>query len=232
MKKHGIDAYFSGCLTSTLNGNPNFKRLHSVDERGDYVLLVDIPTNIENRIKSVSGNVPVYNVSRMLSGAFDPIKRLDVAKCMLALYHNARCVVTSRLHAALPATAFETPVCLVNFEQEDRAGRFDGLMELFNQVDEKDFDSNTVGYDFVNPPANPTVYLKMRENLVSVCKEFTGFDSEKSIFEDSYQPLAVLIGCLKDDRSVMNRFLRYATPNELLSALYDRQINGANRFDV
>ena len=137
LNDNGIPAYFSGCLTLTLQRNPSLKR-------EDYILGVDLPKHIVKEIKSRT-NRPVYNIPRTLL-PLNLNKRFRLAKTMLYLYHNAHCVVTSRLHAAMPCLAFETPVLMLDTKNNwlRRDGRYDGLMELCNIVTEDDFMNNNI----------------------------------------------------------------------------------------
>lgn len=47
LKGKGIDAYFSGCMTTTLLPNPRLKHKYL----DDYILCVDVPQNVVNAIK-------------------------------------------------------------------------------------------------------------------------------------------------------------------------------------
>lgn len=226
-----VPAYFSGCLTMTLQPNPKFRR----KKGGDHVLCVDLPDHLVEEVQRRTDR-PVYNVSRMLSVAFTAVDRLELAKIMLALYHNAACVVTSRLHVALPSTAFGTPVCLIMLKDEDRRGRFEGMEGFFNQVTEEDFLQNKTIYSFNNPPQNPNAHLKMQKELIKTVSDFTGYDNPHSLFEDDYDPLLSLIKMLKmdlaTDRDIIKRILIFATTDELIDALYQKRINKISRHDL
>ena len=75
--ENGIPAYYSGCLTLTLEKNPKIKR-------GDLILTVDLPEYIQREIESRTSR-PVYHISRLLSPAFSAEQRLEIAKLMLHL---------------------------------------------------------------------------------------------------------------------------------------------------
>lgn len=226
-----VPAYFSGCLTMTLLPNPVFREKN----KHDYILCVDLPEYLVEEVKKRT-NRPVYNVSRMLSVAFSAVDRMTLAKVMLSLYHNAHCVVSSRLHVSLPATAFGTPLCMIQLESEDRQGRFDGMENFFHQFTEAEFLQNPHIYDFDNPPKNPENHIALRDNLVQTVSAFTGYDSKTSLFEDDYDPLIDVIRLLHmsldQDRDVLNRVLIFATKNELLEALYKKQIDKKSKYDL
>ncbi len=226
-----VPAYFSGCLTMTLQGNPNFRKKHS----NNYVLCVDLPDHLVEEVRQRTDR-PVYNISRMLSVAFTAEDRIKLAKCILALYHNAHCVVTSRLHVSLPSTAFGTPVLLIMLKNEDRRGRFEGMEGFFHQVAEEDFLEVKDCYDFDHPPKNPNKHLAMRDALVQKVSAFTGYDSPAPLFEDDFEPMIELVRLLKmqldKNRDVLKRMLIFATKDELVEALYQKQILKQSKYDL
>ena len=146
LKSNNIPAYFSGCLTLTLQRNPLIKRK-------DYIIAVDIPHEVEQEIKKRTTR-PVYNISREISPYFTQEERFQIAKIVLYLYQSAHCVITSRLHAAMPCLALETPVLLLDSNDETihNDGRYKGLAELCNTVKENDFMADKNSYDIATPP--------------------------------------------------------------------------------
>lgn len=232
LQEHGIDAYFTGCMTMTLL--PNYKLKEAYGNK--YVLCVDVPEPMVKIIREKSEK-PVYSVSRMISPAFKGKDRLKVAKYMLFLYHNAACVVTPRLHVALPSVAFETPVCLVatkteKFEVLTRRGRFDGLEGFFNEVLYEDYVNGRSDYDINHPLPNPGTHIEMRDKLVEACTKLSGYDSGKSIFEDDYNPLIEMAQMLKYDGKIINKVAMFAKPKVLLKTLIKRTILRKSRHDV
>lgn len=227
LKENGIDAYFTGCLTSTFLPNPNLKgRFMS-----DYVLCVDCPDELIYAVKERSDR-PVYSFSRMLSHAFTSLDRFRLAKYVLFLYHNAYCVVTPRLHVALPATAFGTPVCMICSDKLDRKHRFEGLEDLFNEVDMDSYIKDGSLYDINKPAKNPDLYKAMGEVLAEKCAAFTGYDSGMSMLEDDYNPMIDLIQILAYDKKVADRELMFAHRRELLKALTDVAVLRKTRHDL
>lgn len=227
LKSKGIDAYFSGCLTLTLLPNENIRKL----ERREYILCVDVPEELQTVIKERTQR-PVYNITRMLSPAFTSIERFEVAKYLLYIYHNAYCVITPRLHVALPCTAFQTPICLLKSDTLKRNGRFDGLEDICNEVILEEYLKDASLYDINNPPENPKTYLTMRDKLVSKCIEFTGYDSNKSIFGDDYNPLLEMIKLLAYDKKVLKRLLMFADEKDLVKALNKKVVEKETKHDL
>lgn len=228
---HEVPAYFSGCLTMTLLGNPEYRK----KKGGDYVLCVDLPAHLEAEVRRRTDR-PVYNVSRMLSAAFTAVGRIQLAKIILALYQGAHCIVTSRLHVSLPSLAMGVPVLLLRLNDENRQGRFDGMEHFFHEVMEDDFVANKGIYDFDTPPKNPENHLEMREALVQKVSAFTGYDSKAPAIETDFEPLIELVKLLRSDltdsREVLKRLLIFATKDELVEALYKKQIQYISKYDV
>lgn len=232
LKDHGIDAFFSGCMTMILLPNHKIKELYG----NNYVLCVDVPSKMVNMIRKKSEK-PVYSISRMISPAFKGTDRLRVAKYILYLYHNVSCVVTPRLHVALPSVAFQTPVCLVgtktkNFEVLSRRGRFDGLEGFFNEVLYEDYIKGKSDYDINHPLPNPQTYIPMRDKLVQMCTELSGYDSQKPVFEDDYNPLVEMAEMLKYDPEVIDKVTMFASSKTLLKTVFNQKILGKSRHDV
>ena len=176
LRAMGIDAYFSGCLTLTLD---SYKVEDS--ERGDAVYIVDplygYPTreklayNYRRFLRSIQ-NGDIFKIGRrdrhlgnlidkdLLASAvhvnheppantFSDAEKFAMAEDLLQKYARARLVITSRIHCALPCLALGTPVIFINgFTTFVDSCRFDGILDLFNRVD---VDSRT-GDFFANFP--------------------------------------------------------------------------------
>ncbi len=168
LREKGIEAYFSGCLTLTLD---SYKVPDT--ERGDAVYIVDplygYPTyekvtyDYRRFLRAVqSGDLfKIGRRARHLAGMIDhgllesaiqihqeppantytDEQKFAMAEDLLHKYARARLVITSRIHCALPCLALGTPVIFVNgFTTFVDSCRFDGILDLFNRVD---VDSNT-----------------------------------------------------------------------------------------
>jgi hypothetical protein len=156
LRARGIPSYFSGCLTLT------FKRPDS--QRENVIYAVDIDDECVNYIRSKT-NTPVKVISHenVKFGYWSNEQRLQYAKELLSLYQKAKCVVTTRLHAALPCLAFQTPVFFIIKNQSDC--RFNGLKELTRNGSRQEFLQGGVPFDFNNPPENPKRYIPLRKKL-------------------------------------------------------------------
>jgi hypothetical protein len=62
--------------------------------------------------------------------------KLDYAESLVRKYSEAACVITSRIHCALPCLGLETPVVFVELKGDSdySTDRFGGLISLFNAM--------------------------------------------------------------------------------------------------
>ena len=163
LKAKGIDAYFSGCLTLTLD-------TYKVDDsqRGDEIFIVDplysypafekVTYDWKRFLRSIQ-NGKVFQLGKrkkhlrnfidedLLKNAtyvnqepaantFTDEQKFEMAENLLHKYAKAKLVITSRIHCALPCLAMGTPVIFVNgFDSFVDSCRFDGILELFNRID-------------------------------------------------------------------------------------------------
>ena len=167
----GIDAYFSGCLTLTLD-------TYKVDDslRNDEIYIVDPLYNYPRALKvffdfkSIVKNTLNRNIFKLRkkkshinkfiskdvldkaiyvnqeppSNTYSDEEKFEMAESLLRKYAKAKLVITSRIHCALPCLALGTPVIFVNgFDSFVDSCRFDGILELFNRID---IDHNTGDY--------------------------------------------------------------------------------------
>ncbi|WP_378173651.1 polysaccharide pyruvyl transferase family protein [Aquimarina sp. SS2-1] len=171
LKAKGIDAYFTGCLTLTLDS-------YKVDdsERGEDIYIVDplysyprpekVFYNTKITIKNFL-NCSVFKLGKKNkhikkfiskevldsatfinqeppSNTYTDEEKFAMAEDLLNKYAKAKLVITSRIHCALPCLAMGTPVIFVNgFDSFVDSCRFDGILELFNRID---IDSKTGAY--------------------------------------------------------------------------------------
>lgn len=102
----GVDAFFTGCLTSTVNAV--FPPREDVEQDGSTVVAaIDVPAG------SVKAKRPVEEVTHAVkvwhrTGLAEGLRNADELLCTyLRRYHR---IVTSRLHSYLPATSLGVPV--------------------------------------------------------------------------------------------------------------------------
>lgn len=209
LKSKGVDAYFSGCLTLTLDYG--YSHLKNPKKQKEEILIVDLddyavrylpqyvlrksvvvshayfkssvkliqkilPLTVRKALRSIFPidfdkilySIDRYRANKKLS--FET--RLNLAESQLQKLANARVVITSRLHAALPAIAFGTPVIFVHRNLNDP--RFTGLLKYINHYDILEFKKQVNEIDWENPPQNPSQkeLRKLKRALIKKCQEF------------------------------------------------------------
>lgn len=121
-----------------------------------------------------------------------PEEKMAKAERMIEEYAKAACVVTSRIHCALPCLGIGTPVIYVYDDTQDEVSscRLDGLKQLFNIVhytgnhlipDFKICDGNNIITEN-NFPKNKDGWKIFADNLIFRCKNFV-----KSIQDDGHK---------------------------------------------
>lgn len=158
----GIESYFSGCLTMTLE-RP------SVSKSKDLIILNDIPPEVIQHIRKNTKKF-TFLTSHIGHNESDSTARFNLAQEYLTLYARASCVVTSRLHCALPCLAMGTPVLLIETAADHY--RFDGLRDFLHHCSADDFISGKFDYNTDSPPDNKEDYLPYRQALLDKVKNF------------------------------------------------------------
>lgn len=188
LNDNDIDAYFTGCLTLTLDSGSQKPPL---DDGNDYIvvnmeeadeIISFLRQKTDKKIykiyqnmmpsfkKAFPGEMPkwLYN----LTSQYTSQEKFFMAENLLRIYENASCVITDRLHCALPCLAFKTPVML--FNERNMKERFDGISNLLLESSFKEYQKHYNMFDVDNPPENSNEYLKIRKDLIRKCEDFTG----------------------------------------------------------
>ncbi len=166
LRRHGVASFFSGCMTLTLGG--------AAEARRDYVCAVDLaPPLLRQLRQKVEGRLVVRTHHHPSPPAFG--ERAFTARQQLSLYSQARCVVTTRLHCALPCLAMGTPVLFIDTAKDPY--RFSGLIDFLHACPAQDFLDGTVAFDPQNPPPNKDAHIPYRAALIDAACRFTGIGS-------------------------------------------------------
>lgn len=173
METLGVDIYYSGCLSLTLNQDAKIKKR-------DFIIALDVPDEVYDKLKKESKYYVLRMNAFVTNTSLTTRQRFKLAKYYLYMYQSARMVVTTRLHGTLPCLALETKVLNLELPNFD-VSRFRGLRELANHMTIEEYMTN--GYDINNPLENPTEYLQIRSNLEAICEKFTGFNSQNSFLD-------------------------------------------------
>lgn len=163
LQKKGIPAFLSGCATLTL---PERDR----KRQQDYICLVDVPENVSEKVLSdMDGTgIRIEQPTHTVDYIHEPLswqERMEKVESLLDLYQNAKCVVTKRLHCALPCLALRTPVLLLLDQEKDDVTRYSHFVDLLNVSSTEEFLNGEADFDLLHPPANKENYLSERNRL-------------------------------------------------------------------
>jgi hypothetical protein len=143
LESHGVKAYFSGCATLTYKNK--FK------ERNNKILCVDPLFNIfpysygKNIYKNLIPSSLHKDVEYIEHKRYDLTKsnaqRFHDAEELIAKFSQAKVVITSRIHAALPCLALGTPVIFldVGYTSKNQRNRFNGLTDKMLVINDSSF---------------------------------------------------------------------------------------------
>jgi hypothetical protein len=162
LRKHGIESYFSACLSLVLDQPDNVVR-------SDYICVNDAGSEVEAYIQRRSRS-PVVLTHHIDQTIRDPLLRMQQAEKLIRTYAGARCVITTRLHCAMPCLALNTPVLFLPTQPD--AYRFSGLIDLLHSSSPERLINDRSDFDIDEPPPNPARYLSYRNSLISRCQGF------------------------------------------------------------
>jgi len=175
-KKRGVPAYFSGCLTLTFK-NRFPSRMNSIcivdchlnHPQWDYP--PGCPELLEKLVPESIKKQALYftHEDTVTDPAGNPHAKLERAQKLLDTYAQAKLIITTRLHCALPSVAFDTPVIFLHKNLDDP--RFKGLLNLVHAYSPR---NERIEFDWENPPPNPGNAADMGNQLRKICEEFVG----------------------------------------------------------
>lgn len=168
LEKCGVPSYFSGCLTLTLPKTGG-------ERRNDLIVLCDVPDSVVSHIRrKTKKEIQVVGVQGV---GFDRDARMKEAEARLRLLEQASCVITGRLHAALPCLPLGTPVFMVDIAEDQY--RFRGLHDLIRHGPPESLLSDGV-FDVNDPVPNSYDYLPLAQTLKSTVQGFINSDDKAS----------------------------------------------------
>jgi hypothetical protein len=186
LKEKGIEAYFNGCLTLTLDSYKveDYERddsIYIVDPLYGYTTYKKVTYNYKRFLRSIQRGTIFQlrkrkkHLNKILdkelqkkaihiqqeppAGTYTDAEKFAMAEDLLQKYARAKLVITSRIHCALPCLAMGTPVIFINgFDSFVDSCRFEGILDLFNRID---VDSKTGKFK-----ANFPLVDKVKENTI------------------------------------------------------------------
>lgn len=171
LKSRGIDAYFSGCPTMTLENR------HGRRDGAIYLVDTDRRRRAGGMLRGLTANpvkgedftplVPAairrkaITLSHFVDFGDDQARRHDYVEKLIEAYSTARLVVTTRLHVALPCAALGTP-CVLLRRPDFRFTGYDFLKTYSPEtIGECDWNPDTLGI-----PDIDAMKTRMRETIL------------------------------------------------------------------
>lgn len=132
MRKYSIPAYVNGCLTITMDFKEKKRR------KNEKALWVDVPQDLEPYIpEQYKINRKVYSQIRSLKGINNNEISQKVYNAYLTYFEEAKIVITSRLHCAIPCIMAGIPVV---FAGKDFDYRFSWMERYIRFYDKNEYD--------------------------------------------------------------------------------------------
>jgi len=243
LRRYGINAYLSGCITIVL---PRCD-INQISKR--KVFLVDIDSDLEKHIPE-----SLMQDAVRFSHDFPPNLEnpLEEIQNVYNLYQNeARLMVTSRLHAAIPCMAAGIPVIFAKNEFSTRFTFIDRLLPVYDssQYTEIDWNPPVVEYerhkeivlqhiiarirgavDFYSPMYDISEYYEQREkrdaSLDCNMEQFKAFVGSKWSNSEEFNYSIWGIGQLITHALYAHMTCHY--PNARLLHVYDKNFHGVD----
>ena len=163
LQKHNITSYLSRCMTLMLQYGCQCTDCPAECPQKDLIVVndvkdADLPETIREKLKGAK-RVTAKMMFQRDSKSFP--KTFEYAFDLLETYSKqAKLVITSRLHSALPSFAMGTPVIFVNPKKlpGGGGGRLSGILDLLHVYEPGD----KWTFDLENPPPNPGVHIADR----------------------------------------------------------------------
>lgn len=180
LRNNGIDTYFSGCMTLTIEKQKNI-------EKKSYICAVDLDEksleilkkNTDREIKEITHSINPTNIAKK---TFE--ERMNNVKELLRTYQAAHVVFTNRLHVALPCLAIGTPVVLIHKEnfEKDRLGTYLKYLTSYTDVE---FEKENIK-EIIEKPINTSEKIKdIREKLINKCQKFIEESQKDSYLKET-----------------------------------------------
>jgi hypothetical protein len=120
LRERGIDAYYSGCLTTFMG------RFFHRPVKREGIVFVDVPAEMERFIPEDVRARARRITNETGKGETNQKRRFEKIAGVLDIVRSAEMVVTRRLHTALPCVGFGTPVTVYLEGSEKNRRRFSG----------------------------------------------------------------------------------------------------------
>ena len=175
MNQRNIEAYFSGCLTLTLQPFENIRKTKKI-------ILVDLSEKLRDHIIQKMGPENIEIITHAVTiKEKEWLKRKENVENVLKKYQSADTVITTRLHCALPCLALGTKVLMVCKFDEDYNSRISSYKEYLNTCTENELLTEKI--NLLNIPENPADFKQMANTIKNICTDFINNSINKGILD-------------------------------------------------
>ena len=129
--KYKINAFFSSCLTTTLDIDYAISDI----ERSEEIIFIDYKIGDYPEADKFLLSLKAYNFNKTIhinhsfNLSLTHIERFRLAKKLLDKYARAKLIISTRIHGALPCLALNTPIIFINSKYDEK--RFPGISYTF-----------------------------------------------------------------------------------------------------
>ena len=183
LKKQGVDAFFSGCLTLLMNPTKH-------NERSENIYFVDVNDEVKKLLPLEIQKKGIL-LEHMMKGTnrYNKFARAKAAYNLIENYSKAKLVITQRIQSALLCVAMGTPVIFIispkgpgkNGNSGESSLLTQGFSELFYTVDLYKNSSNeakTLLHNFnwrdPRPSPSPSLLKRLRATSWNVIRQKKG----------------------------------------------------------
>lgn len=169
LKKVGVDAYLNGCMTLTLNKRPN--------GLNNKIFCVDVKPELIEIIRKKYKDEIVISSHIYSDNNFDSIELAN--KLLIDYSANAKVVITSKMHCALPCLAMGLPVIFVPNNFDSRFTWLEDIIHVYPPEEWNDIDWNP-------QPADISQYRELMVKVSTKRLLQKDFRSEINTLEELY----------------------------------------------
>lgn len=239
MRKYNIISYLNGCMTATFPQR-------NLNKKYSKIYCVDIPDNFKKYIpENILGECifrnHVYMSNECPNGTEEKAREVYNEYC-----EQAKLMITTRLHAALPCIAAGIPTILVKDELSYRFAIISKYMHIYSRDEYKEINWSPEVVDFESFKSRilnlassriKETFNKYKE-MYAISEFYEGDTSNTNYFEaisdaiyylkETYQPndsFEYSLWGIAQTAEMVFRHIKKTYPNAILKAVIDRRVN-------
>lgn len=169
MKKLNVNSYLSRCLTLSLNKD----KYLSPNLLDNEILFVDVPedyvSDLNKKIKKIYKTYKINKLTHKISETELSHDRFNLGRKHLRFFCNAKLVITTRLHVALPCLAFGTPVIFLLDDNDYNNSRIVDYLPYLNFIKFSQISKVNLN-KYLNPKYDQKKSIELKNNFKNIIK--------------------------------------------------------------